>query len=47
MNTQDTQRLQEFLDKNPIITIIPHTNPDGDAIGSSLGLLSFSEGSKP
>ena len=41
MNTQDTQRLQEFLDKNPIITIIPHTNPDGDAIGSSLGLYLF------
>jgi len=41
MNTQDTQRLQEFLDKDPIITIIPHTNPDGDAIGSSLGLYLF------
>lgn len=29
------------MDKRPIITIIPHTSPDGDAIGSTLGLYHF------
>ena len=41
MKVQDVSRLKEFLNKKPIITIIPHTSPDGDAIGSSLGLFHF------
>ncbi len=35
-------RLLDYLaDKNQHITIIVHTNPDGDAIGSALGLYDF------
>ena len=41
MNKQDSKSLQALLDKRPIITIIPHTSPDGDAIGSTLGLYHF------
>lgn len=41
MNIQDSRSLQALLDKKPVITIIPHTSPDGDAIGSSLGLYHF------
>ena len=41
MNKQDSKSLQALLDKRPIITIIPHTSPDGDAIGSTLGLYPF------
>ena len=41
MNKQDSKSLQDLLDKRPIITIIPHTSPDGDAIGSTLGLYHF------
>ena len=41
MNIQDSKSLQALLDTKPVITIIPHTSPDGDAIGSSLGLYHF------
>lgn len=41
MNKQDSKSLQALLDKRPIITIIPHTSPDGDAIGGVLGLYHF------
>ena len=41
MNIQDSKSLQALLDRKPVITIIPHTSPDGDAIGSSLGLYHF------
>ncbi len=32
------KRLKEFVDSSKHIAIIPHHNPDGDAIGASLGL---------
>jgi bifunctional oligoribonuclease and PAP phosphatase NrnA len=38
MNAQEIQYLKEFLSQPKQITIIPHRNPDGDALGSSLGL---------
>ena len=41
MNTENTKSLQALLDKHPVISIIPHTSPDGDAIGSTLGLYHF------
>ena len=35
-------RLKNFLqDKNQLITIVVHANPDGDAIGSALGLYAW------
>lgn len=41
MNVNHLQKLKELLAKKPIISIIPHTKPDGDAIGSCLGLSLF------
>ena len=41
MNIQDSKSLQALLDHRPVITIVPHTSPDGDAIGSTLGLYHF------
>ena len=34
-------KISELLDKKKNIVITTHTNPDGDAIGSSLGLYNF------
>ena len=33
--------LKKLLSKKQKIVIIPHKNPDGDAIGSSLALMHF------
>lgn len=38
MKVQDIQYLSGFLSQNRKIAIIPHRNPDGDALGASLGL---------
>lgn len=38
MNTSDKAFLTDFLNSPKQITIVPHRNPDGDALGSSLGL---------
>ena len=41
MKIKNIQELQALLDTPKNIVIIPHTNPDGDAIGSSLGWMHF------
>ncbi|OYU85271.1 MAG: DHH family phosphoesterase [Flavobacterium sp. BFFFF2] len=41
MNKLDTQALQLFLQTPKTIVVIPHRNPDGDAIGSTLGWAHF------
>lgn len=41
MKIKNIQELQALLDTPKSIVIIPHTNPDGDAIGSSLGWMHF------
>ncbi len=41
MTEKDIQVLQELLSSPKKITIIPHRNPDGDAMGSTLGLYHF------
>ena len=41
MNTLDFDSLKEVLSGQKQILITSHTNPDGDAIGSSLGLYRF------
>lgn len=41
MNLQDIKILTELLVKRPKISIIPHKNPDGDAIGSCLALYQY------
>ena len=41
MKIKNIQELQSLLDTPKSIVIIPHTNPDGDAIGSSLGWMHF------
>ncbi len=38
MNLEDVKALKRLLEKPQRIAIIPHKNPDGDAIGSCLGL---------
>ncbi|UUV20601.1 DHH family phosphoesterase [Paenimyroides aestuarii] len=38
MNTNDKAFLTQFLETPKQIAIIPHRNPDGDALGSCLGL---------
>src|SRR5690606_19523225 len=38
MNTNDQAFLVNFLKTPKQITIVPHRNPDGDALGSCLGL---------
>ncbi len=38
MNKADLSIAQSLLDKKQNIVIIPHRNPDGDALGSTLGL---------
>lgn len=34
---QQIQQFRELLDKSKFVVLIPHRNPDGDAIGSTLG----------
>jgi phosphoesterase RecJ-like protein len=41
MKEQDLQKLQQLLATPKKIAIIPHRNPDGDAMGSTLGLYHF------
>ncbi len=41
MNSQVVQSILQLLDKPQKIAIIPHKNPDGDAIGSSLALCHY------
>jgi phosphoesterase RecJ-like protein len=41
MKTQDIQAIQELLATPKKIAIIPHRGPDGDAMGSTLGLYHF------
>jgi len=41
MNKEDINNIKELLSSPKKIVIIPHKNPDGDAIGSTLGLLHY------
>ena len=41
MNSADVAKVWELLSQSNNILIVPHKNPDGDAIGSTLGLLHF------
>ncbi len=41
MNLADAAQLKELLLQSRDIVIVPHKNPDGDAIGASLGLQHF------
>lgn len=41
MNLADVAQLKELLSRSRNIVIIPHKNPDGDAIGAALGLHHF------
>ncbi len=41
MSTQDILEIKDLLSTQKNIVIIPHKNPDGDAIGSTLGLLHY------
>ncbi len=41
LSTINLQKLKEVLSKKKDIVITTHLNPDGDAIGSSLGLYNF------
>lgn len=41
MNPQDIERVKQLLASPKRIVIIPHRNPDGDAMGSTLGLYHF------
>ena len=41
MNKQDIQDLKQLLSSPKNIVIVPHKNPDGDAMGSSLGLFHY------
>jgi bifunctional oligoribonuclease and PAP phosphatase NrnA len=41
MKEQDIQAIKLLLSTPKKIVIIPHRNPDGDAMGSTLGLYHF------
>jgi len=41
MNTNDINSIKTLLQSPKTIVIIPHKNPDGDAIGSTLGLYHY------
>jgi len=41
MNTEDINSIKALLSSPKAIVIIPHKNPDGDAIGSTLGLYHY------
>jgi phosphoesterase RecJ-like protein len=38
LGKKEVQQLLDLLDKKPVTAIVCHQNPDGDAVGSSLGL---------
>ncbi len=41
MNKKDIENIKELLTSPKHIVIVPHKNPDGDAIGSTLGLYHY------
>lgn len=41
MNKQDISSIKQLLSTKKKIVIVPHKNPDGDAIGSTLGLYHY------
>jgi len=41
MNKQDIQDIKQLLSSPKKVVIVPHKNPDGDAMGSSLGLFHY------
>jgi len=41
MKNEDIHNLKQLLSTPKTIVIVPHKNPDGDAIGSSLGLFHY------
>ena len=41
MNEQDIRSIKQLLSTKKKIVIVPHKNPDGDAIGSTLGLYHY------
>ncbi len=41
MNSEDISIINKLLSTPKKIVVIGHKNPDGDAIGSSLGLCNF------
>jgi len=41
MNKQDLSSIKQLLSTKKKIVIVPHKNPDGDAIGSTLGLYHY------
>ncbi|MEW4924957.1 bifunctional oligoribonuclease/PAP phosphatase NrnA [Algibacter sp. 2305UL17-15] len=41
MNTNDIKAIKQLLSTPKNIVIVPHKNPDGDAIGSTLGLYHY------
>lgn len=41
MNNQDISSIKQLLSTPKKIVIVPHKNPDGDAIGSTLGLYHY------
>jgi len=45
MNSKDLKTIRELLSTSRKIVIVPHKNPDGDAIGASLGLWYYLAGS--
>lgn len=41
MNSKDVQTIRELLSTSQKIAIVPHKNPDGDAVGASLALWHY------
>ena len=41
MTINEIKELKQLLSSPKNLVIVPHRNPDGDAVGSSLGLLHF------
>lgn len=41
MNAETAKKLQELLSEKPRILLVPHKNPDGDAVGACLGMYHF------
>ena len=39
--SEEIQQLKQILSLPKEITIVTHRNPDGDAIGSSMGLAAY------
>lgn len=46
MTNKDIKEIKQLLEKPKRIVIIPHKNPDGDAIGSTLGLYHYLKAKK-